>query len=137
MPARLLVLGTRNRKKVEELLPLLGAHGFELKSLAELAIFARNTESFARFCWDPYMHNPKLTHQLHRVRAPTLFVWGENDGIARPDYGRVRPDLRARPDPRRGTPDGSRSPAARGLPGQWHRRPGRTRRPARWRKPRC
>jgi pimeloyl-ACP methyl ester carboxylesterase len=54
-----------------------------------LAIIARNSESFARFCWEPYMHNPKLRHRLHRINAPTLFVWGENDGIVSRDYGRA------------------------------------------------
>lgn len=33
--ARLLVLGSRNRKKVEELQRLLGPHGFELRTLAD------------------------------------------------------------------------------------------------------
>jgi pimeloyl-ACP methyl ester carboxylesterase len=46
-------------------------------------------ESFARLCWDPCLHNPKLKHRLHRVYVPTLFVWGENDGIVTPDYGRA------------------------------------------------
>jgi pimeloyl-ACP methyl ester carboxylesterase len=55
----------------------------------ELSVIARNNESFARFCWDPCMHNPKLARRLHRVRVPTLFVWGENDGIVTPDYGRA------------------------------------------------
>jgi len=40
-------------------------------------------------CWDPCLHNPKLKHRLHRVRVPTLFVWGANDGIVTPDYGRA------------------------------------------------
>jgi pimeloyl-ACP methyl ester carboxylesterase len=35
------------------------------------------------------MHNPRLKRLLHRVRVPTLFVWGENDGIVTPDYGRA------------------------------------------------
>jgi pimeloyl-ACP methyl ester carboxylesterase len=55
----------------------------------ELAVVARNVETFARFCWEPYMHNPKLKHRLHRVTAPTLFVWGANDGIMTTDYGRA------------------------------------------------
>jgi pimeloyl-ACP methyl ester carboxylesterase len=40
----------------------------------ELTVVARNNESFARFCWDPCLHNPKLMRRLHRVRVPTLFV---------------------------------------------------------------
>jgi pimeloyl-ACP methyl ester carboxylesterase len=53
----------------------------------QLTIVARNNESFARFCWEPYMHNPKLRHRLHRIQVPTLLVWGENDGLVTPAYG--------------------------------------------------
>jgi pimeloyl-ACP methyl ester carboxylesterase len=55
----------------------------------QLAVVARNTESFARFCWSPYMHNPKLKLRLHRVKCPTLFVWGADDGIITPAYGKA------------------------------------------------
>jgi pimeloyl-ACP methyl ester carboxylesterase len=41
----------------------------------------------ALYGWRPYMHNPGLRQWLHRVRVPTLVVWGENDGIVAPDYG--------------------------------------------------
>ena len=44
-------------------------------------------ESFARFCWDPYMHTPKLRQRLHRVNVPTLLIWGEKDAITSPAYG--------------------------------------------------
>jgi pimeloyl-ACP methyl ester carboxylesterase len=53
----------------------------------ELTIVARNRESFARLCWEPYMHDPKLLRRLHRIGVPTLLVWGENDGIVTPAYG--------------------------------------------------
>jgi pimeloyl-ACP methyl ester carboxylesterase len=66
-----------------------GRRDFTAMSDGKLTIVARNNESFARFCWDPYMHNPKLRRFLHRVRVPTLFVWGEHDGIVTPDYGRA------------------------------------------------
>jgi pimeloyl-ACP methyl ester carboxylesterase len=61
----------------------------DFKSMAddELTIVARNTESFARFCWQPYMHNPKLKHRLHSISVPTLLIWGERDGIVTTDYG--------------------------------------------------
>ncbi len=52
----------------------------------ELGRIARNAESFARFAWEPYLHNPKLKHLLYRVTAPTLILWGEQDGIAGLDY---------------------------------------------------
>jgi pimeloyl-ACP methyl ester carboxylesterase len=67
--------------------PAKGEHDFKSMPEDVLAIVARNNESFARFCWEPYMHNPKLKHRLQRVRVPTLFLWGADDGITSPDYG--------------------------------------------------
>ncbi len=59
----------------------------------KLETVARNTESFARFAWEPYMHNPKLKHRLGRISVPTLFIWGERDGIVPPAYGAAYRDL--------------------------------------------
>jgi pimeloyl-ACP methyl ester carboxylesterase len=53
----------------------------------KLTIIARNNESFARFGWEPYLHNPKLRHRLHRIKVPTLLIWGEQDHIVTPQYG--------------------------------------------------
>jgi pimeloyl-ACP methyl ester carboxylesterase len=58
----------------------------------EVTIIARDIESFARFCWDPYMHNPKLKGRLSRIQVPTLVVWGENDGVITPAYGKAYSD---------------------------------------------
>ena len=69
--------------------PEKGKRDFAAMSEEALTVIARNSESFARLCWDPCLHNPKLKHRLHRVHVPTLFVWGENDGIVTPDYGRA------------------------------------------------
>jgi pimeloyl-ACP methyl ester carboxylesterase len=55
----------------------------------KLEIVARNRESFARFCWHPYMHNPKLKNRLHRIEVPTLVIWGEKDGVISTDYGKA------------------------------------------------
>ncbi len=33
----------------------------------QIAIMARNRETLALIAWEPYMHNPKLKHRLHRV----------------------------------------------------------------------
>ena len=64
----------------------------------ELTAIARDREATALYGWRPYMHNPGLRQWLHRVRAPALVLWGENDGIVRPGYGeelcRALPDAR-------------------------------------------
>jgi pimeloyl-ACP methyl ester carboxylesterase len=40
----------------------------------------------ARLVWErPY--NPKLAARLHRVRCPTLLVWGAHDKLVPPSYG--------------------------------------------------
>jgi pimeloyl-ACP methyl ester carboxylesterase len=38
-------------------------------------------EAAAKVGWNPYMHDPKLEPRLRRVTAPTLVVWGRQDGI--------------------------------------------------------
>ena len=52
----------------------------------ELLIAARNRETLALISWEPYMHNPKLRHRLHRVDAPVLLLRGASDGIVSADY---------------------------------------------------
>jgi pimeloyl-ACP methyl ester carboxylesterase len=54
----------------------------------QLGRIARDLESFTRFGWEPYLHNPKLKHLLYRVAVPTLILCGEKDGIASVDYAR-------------------------------------------------
>jgi len=75
-----------------------GKRDFASMSDDQLTIVAQNTETFARFCWEPYMHNPKLKHRLHRIDVPTLVIWGERDRALRPvlleGLDRVVPDLR-------------------------------------------
>jgi pimeloyl-ACP methyl ester carboxylesterase len=53
----------------------------------ELTAIARNQAAFALYVWEPYAHNPKLLSLLHRVRVPSLLLWGENDGIVSTTYG--------------------------------------------------
>lgn len=55
----------------------------------ELMAIARDREATWHYAWKPYMHNPTLKTWLHRVRTPTLMVWGEQDGIVRVDYARA------------------------------------------------
>jgi pimeloyl-ACP methyl ester carboxylesterase len=52
----------------------------------QLAIAVRNRETLALLVWEPYMHNPKLRHRLHRITAPTLFLRGESDGLVSAEY---------------------------------------------------
>ncbi len=52
----------------------------------ELSILMRNRRARRSIVWEPYMHNPKLTHQLYRVSSPTLFVRGASDGLVSADY---------------------------------------------------
>ena len=58
-------------------------------SQADLISIARDRESTLHYAWRPYMHNPTLKTWLHRVRTPTLMVWGEQDGVVRPEYARA------------------------------------------------
>ncbi len=76
MASRLLVLGTRNRKKVEELLPLLEPHGFELKSLAEFPNSALVDETGDSFAANAAL---KATIQARQLNA---WVLGEDSGLA-------------------------------------------------------
>jgi pimeloyl-ACP methyl ester carboxylesterase len=62
----------------------------------ELVAVARDRQATALYGWRPYMHDPGLRQWLHRVRVPSLVIWGEEDGIVTPDYGRKL--CRALPD---------------------------------------
>lgn len=53
---------------------------------AELAVMLRNRETLALLAWEPYMHNPKLKHRLHRIACPTLFLCGAGDGLVSAAY---------------------------------------------------
>jgi pimeloyl-ACP methyl ester carboxylesterase len=64
----------------------------------ELVAIANDRAAAALYGWRPYMHDPALAQWLHRVRVPSLVVWGDNDGIVGPEYGerlsRSLPDAR-------------------------------------------
>jgi pimeloyl-ACP methyl ester carboxylesterase len=53
---------------------------------AELTAMFRARETLALLAWEPWMHNPKLKHRLHRIGAPVLFVRGESDGLVSQAY---------------------------------------------------
>ena len=69
-----------------------GKRDFPSMPEQKLTIVARNIESLARFCWEPFMHNPKLKRRLHRIKVPTRLIWGEHDGIVSPAYGKAYAD---------------------------------------------
>ncbi len=52
----------------------------------ELTTIARNRETTALLTWEPWMHNPKLRHRLHRISSPTLFIRGASDGLVSQSY---------------------------------------------------
>jgi pimeloyl-ACP methyl ester carboxylesterase len=69
--------------------PAAAKRDYQAMPEGDVLTVARNRESLARFGWSPYMHDPKLKGRLHRIRVPTLVLWGAADGIAAPDYGRA------------------------------------------------
>jgi pimeloyl-ACP methyl ester carboxylesterase len=69
--------------------PEAGRRDFKSLPEAEALSAARNREATARFAWNPYFHNPKLKSRLHRIRIPTLFLWGTHDRMLTEAYGRA------------------------------------------------
>lgn len=46
-----------------------------------------NQRMVAKLAWQPRFHDPLLQRWLHRIRLPTLILWGENDRLFPPAYG--------------------------------------------------
>ncbi|MFI5267492.1 MAG: alpha/beta fold hydrolase [Chloroflexota bacterium] len=42
---------------------------------------SRVQASLARVGWNPYLHDPRLPHWLHRASMPALVVWGNEDKL--------------------------------------------------------
>lgn len=78
----------------EELMALLfrdpAKFKLDAKALSERALtnVVEDRGALALYIWEPYAHNPKLLGRLGRIALPTLVIWGEHDGLVRPDYGR-------------------------------------------------
>ena len=66
--------------------PAKGDTDYSVLPEMELAAIARGREAFALFGWKPYMHNPRLKNWLHRIKTPTLLLWGQQDRIVTPAY---------------------------------------------------
>ncbi|HEX6511941.1 MAG TPA: alpha/beta fold hydrolase [Chloroflexota bacterium] len=56
---------------------------------AALAAYRHNVAIMELLARDPYLHDPKLPHRLHRVSTPTLVVWGAQDRLIPPAHGRA------------------------------------------------
>jgi pimeloyl-ACP methyl ester carboxylesterase len=62
-------------------------------SAEQLTVMAANRIALALYTWEPYMHNPKLRHRLHRIDVPTLLIWGASDGLVTVAYAEAYRDL--------------------------------------------
>ncbi len=69
--------------------PARGTRDYKALPDAEVLAAARAREATARFAWNPYFHNPRLKSRLHRIRIPTLFLWGAHDRMLSEAYGRA------------------------------------------------
>ena len=69
--------------------PSIAARDYKTMPDDAVRAVARNRESTARYAWSPYMHDPKLKGRLHRIKIPTLFLWGAADRIVSEQYGRA------------------------------------------------
>lgn len=56
---------------------------------AEIVMLARNWDSLCLYAWRPHLYNPQLKQWLHRIKVPTLVLWGASDRIVTPEYGRA------------------------------------------------
>jgi pimeloyl-ACP methyl ester carboxylesterase len=69
--------------------PNAGRRDYKSLPPGEVAAAARAREATARYAWSPYFHNPRLKSRLHRIRIPTLFLWGAHDRMVGEAYGRA------------------------------------------------
>ena len=69
--------------------PARGARDYKALPDAEVLAAARAREATARLAWNPYFHDPRLKSRLHRIRIPTLFLWGAHDRMLSEAYGRA------------------------------------------------
>src|SRR6516162_4357972 len=69
--------------------PNAGRRDYKTLPAGEVLAAARAREATARFAWSPYFHNPRLKSRLHRIRIPTLFLWGAHDRMVGEAYGRA------------------------------------------------
>lgn len=54
---------------------------------AQKDIQLKNYFTTGKLSWNPRFHNPDLKKWLHRIKVPTMIIWGENDNIFPLEYG--------------------------------------------------
>jgi len=58
-------------------------------SEAEVYLQLTNRFAAAKFGWDPRWYSPALERWLHRIKVPTLVIWGRDDKFLPSAYGKV------------------------------------------------
>jgi pimeloyl-ACP methyl ester carboxylesterase len=48
----------------------------------------RDMAALARYGWTPNLNDPKLERRLHRIAAPTLVLWADDDRVVPIEHGR-------------------------------------------------
>lgn len=56
---------------------------------ADYRIVAKNRATVTRLAYRPRFHNPSLAKWLHRIDVPTLLLWGAQDGLVPPAFGKA------------------------------------------------
>jgi pimeloyl-ACP methyl ester carboxylesterase len=53
----------------------------------------KNRTTTARLAWQPRNHDPQLRKWLHRIKVPTLLIWGDDDKLFPRDYALAYQEL--------------------------------------------
>jgi pimeloyl-ACP methyl ester carboxylesterase len=59
----------------------------------EADIALKNETTTARLAWSPRFYNPGLRKWIHRIRLPTLIVWGDDDRVFPPGHAEAWHEL--------------------------------------------
>jgi pimeloyl-ACP methyl ester carboxylesterase len=69
--------------------PEMAAGTFPAEPDVELILaMYRDQAGLARYGWAPFLNNPKLERRLHRIAAPTLVAWADDDRVVSLEHGR-------------------------------------------------
>ena len=84
-PAQIAELSFHDAKQVPEYDEIFG----QTPTAGQAALAERDREMAVRLCWKPYMHDPRLSTLLARVRFPTRIVWGKEDRLVPMECGHL------------------------------------------------